>query len=170
VPSWINACAQQRTQDGQLTSTNCREQNAVPIFRGRKLVLNYTNGSPCTPDLNRQALFSHAPETLGERKLIDHDDDKKHDKDDKKHDKDKEENHDGRKKPADDGKKTVRRKSTIISLLCDKDPLGPKATVAFVAASPDECTYFFEARSAAACGGIEVAQQQLGPGGVFGVM
>lgn len=42
-------------------------------------------------------------------------------------------------------------------------------TLSFVA-SPDSCTYFFEARTSAACGGIETAQQQLGPGGVFGVI
>lgn len=66
----------------------------------------------------------------------------------------------------------TRRKSTIISLLCETDSLSSsdEATVAFVAASPDECTYFFEARSKAACGGIEQDTQQLGPSGVFGVI
>jgi len=42
-------------------------------------------------------------------------------------------------------------------------------TLSFVA-SPDSCTYIFEARSSAACGGVETAKQQLGPGGVFGVI
>lgn len=42
-------------------------------------------------------------------------------------------------------------------------------SVSFVA-SPDSCTYIFEARTSAACGGIEAAQQQLGPSGVFGVI
>lgn len=68
----------------------------------------------------------------------------------------------------------IRRKSTIISLLCQKDqPIGPKppkVNVAFIGASEDQCTYFFEARSQAACAGIETTPQQLGPGGVFGVM
>jgi len=94
--------------------------STVPVFRGRKLVLNYTNGSPC-----------------GENK-------------------------------------SGRRKETIISLLCDRDhiadPTAPKATVAFVAASEDDCTYFFEARSAAACGGVSTEQQTVGPAGVFGLI
>ena len=65
-----------------------------------------------------------------------------------------------------------RRKSTIISLLCQKDalPNTPKVSVAFVGASQDHCTYFFEARSTAACAGIETTPSQLSPGGVFGVM
>ena len=81
---------------------------------------------------------------------------------------------DGRKdhKTPKSGLDKIRRKSSIISLLCDKDPLAKKteASVAFVAASPDECTYVFEARSAAACGGANTAQQAVGPGGVFGIM
>jgi cation-dependent mannose-6-phosphate receptor len=42
--------------------------------------------------------------------------------------------------------------------------------VSFVGASQDECTYFFEARSMAACGGVNETEQTLGPGGIFGVM
>lgn len=42
----------------------------------------------------------------------------------------------------------------------------PLLTLSFVA-SPDECTYIFEARSSAACAGIETAKQSLSPGGVF---
>jgi cation-dependent mannose-6-phosphate receptor len=67
--------------------------------------------------------------------------------------------------------KEVRRKNTIILLSCQKDPLGPKspkATISF--AGEMDCTYVFEAKSQAACAGIETTPQQLGPGGVFGVM
>lgn len=73
------------------------------------------------------------------------------------------------KKPSS-GKddKNARRKTTVISLLCDSDPLA-KTSVSFVA-SVDECTYFFEGRSPFACGGVHVAKQALGPGGVFGVI
>ncbi|KAK5000103.1 hypothetical protein LTR28_013173, partial [Elasticomyces elasticus] len=120
------------------------QQNLEPVFRGRKLVLNYTDGSPCPSSPSRR---SASP-----RKIVDDDDD-----DDEKP-----------RRPSPKG--PTRRKSTVISLLCDKDPLNPLLTLSFVATSPDECTYFFEARSSAACGGIEVAQQQLGPGGVFGVI
>ncbi|QIW95942.1 hypothetical protein AMS68_001460 [Peltaster fructicola] len=63
-----------------------------------------------------------------------------------------------------------QRKSTIISLLCDRDTTGPLLGLNFVGATEDECGYFFEARSIAACGGIEVAKQTVGPGGVFGII
>jgi cation-dependent mannose-6-phosphate receptor len=129
-----------------------RQQNSELVFRGRKLVLNYTGGSLCDTGNSKRDITTD----LTARKLIDGDDDD----DDNSH-----------KKPAHkDGK---RRKSTIISLLCEREPLAiksPKVAVAFVGASEDQCTYFFEARSSAACAGIETTPQQLGPGGVFGVM
>lgn len=64
----------------------------------------------------------------------------------------------------------ARRKNTIISLLCEKDPMAAKATVSFVGTDPDECSYFFEARSPSACPAVNVQKQSLGPSGVFGVM
>ena len=64
----------------------------------------------------------------------------------------------------------TRRKSTVISFLCERDSLVSKVHLSFVGASQDECTYFFEAKSIAACGGVNETQQSLGPGGVFGVM
>ena len=101
-----------------------REQASEPFFRGRKLVLNYTNGSPCPDDLNMASTNA-----------------------------------------------STRRKSTIMSFLCDRDAPASIATPSFVG-SMDSCTYFFEVRSSAACGGIAVDPQAggLGPGGVFGVM
>ena len=68
------------------------------------------------------------------------------------------------------GSRFQQRKSTVISFLCDRDPLKTEAAVAFVASSPDECTYFFEVRSLAACGMSESSKSGLGPGGVFGIM
>ncbi|KAF2433122.1 mannose 6-phosphate receptor domain-containing protein [Tothia fuscella] len=137
------------------------QQNSELVFRGSKLVLNYTNGSPCaTSSKKRSAQLSHNVEDLTTRAFPSDDDDD----DDDDHDK-------HSKKP--NHKEKVRRKSTIISLLCQKEVLGPKApkaTVAFIGASEDQCTYFFEARSQAACAGIETTPQQLGPGGVFGVI
>ncbi|KAJ5165742.1 Vacuolar sorting receptor (Mrl1) [Penicillium coprophilum] len=81
------------------------QQASEPFFRGRKLVLNYTNGSPC-PDYN-----------MGSSNV------------------------------------STRTKSTIMSFLCDRDAAPNVATPSFVG-SMDECTYFFEVRSSAACGGI----------------
>ena len=119
-----------------------------PVIRGRKMVLNYTDGSPC-PSLEKRGDASS-------REIIDvYDDDK--DKDNVKEDE---------KKPSSS---STRRKTTIISMLCEKDPLMPQLTLSFVA-SPDECTYIFEARSSAACASIEQSKQTLGPSGVFSVI
>lgn len=77
---------------------------------------------------------------------------------------------DPRKLIDGDEDEPVRRKNTLIDFLCDRDPLAPAAAVSFVG-SPDSCSYFFEVRSSAACGGIvRDTQEGLGPGSVFGVM
>jgi cation-dependent mannose-6-phosphate receptor len=81
----------------------------TPKFRGRKLVLEYTDGSPC---------------------------------------------------PAES-----LRKSTLMSLLCDRDLATP--VISFVGQA-DDCAYFFEVRTAAAC--PTVPSQALGPVSVFGIM
>ncbi|KXG46995.1 uncharacterized protein PGRI_037410 [Penicillium griseofulvum] len=99
------------------------QQASEPLFRGRKLVLNYTNGSPCPGD------------NMGSSNT------------------------------------STRTKSTIMSFLCDRDAAPNVATASFVG-SLDECAYFFEVRSSAACGGIAADPNAggLGPGGVFGVI
>ena len=128
-----------------------RQASTEPFFRGRKLVLNYTDGSPCGSKSDR----------LLPRKLNDSDDD-----DDGEGDWDDDrKSHKGSK-----SKEPVRRKSTLISFTCDRDSLAPKVHLSFIGSDPDECTFFFEARSMAACGGVSEAQQTLGPGGVFGVI
>ncbi|KAF2742936.1 mannose 6-phosphate receptor domain-containing protein [Sporormia fimetaria CBS 119925] len=128
-----------------------------PIFRGRKLVLNYTGGSLCPSSKSKRQ--EHAPVSLVERKIEDDDDD----------DDDDDEDDDDKHKKGDDKKSSSeRRKSTIISLLCEKDPLA-KTAISFVAAV-DDCVYIFEGRSPFACGGIEAEVQALSPAGVFGVI
>ena len=147
-----------------LTSTS--SENAELVFRGRKLVLNYTGGSFCAAGHSKRSttidLRSRRDEPVNHGK----DDGKK---DDKKDD-NKEDKHDSAKDTPKDGK---RRKSTIISFLCDQEPLDPKAdkvAFSYVGTDEDECTYIFEGRSPYACAGVESTPQQLGPGGVFGVM
>jgi cation-dependent mannose-6-phosphate receptor len=132
------------------------------VFRGRKLVLNYTDGSPCGDSYDRRDLLNHDAEDIDGSAFDSYHGYRKSDEDDEEDD----------KKDKDKGKSksSTKRKQTIISFLCENDPLAAKATVSFVGASEDECTYIFEARSSAACGGIEKEVQQLGPGGVFGVM
>ncbi|KAL2014708.1 hypothetical protein VTN00DRAFT_2233 [Thermoascus crustaceus] len=117
------------------------EQASQPIFRGRKLVLNYTNGSPCPS--------SSGMSSLDPRKVLDGHEDNNYDILDRNN---------------------SRTKSTIMSFLCDRDPMAPPATVSFVG-TMDSCTYFFEVRSPAACGGVAAAPGAgLGPAGVFGVI
>lgn len=138
------------SRQSQAMLTCCSMNNSELVFRGRKLVLNYTNGSPCpaSPSKDRRARLpsttEHTPGSLKAAALKD---------------------------PDDNGKDSSpgRTKSTIISLLCERDPTAALAAVSFVG-SVDDCTYFFEARSSAACPTINTQKQTLGPGGVFGVM
>ncbi|KAK3670218.1 Cation-independent mannose-6-phosphate receptor CI-MPR [Recurvomyces mirabilis] len=165
-------------QGGKIYSLG--QMNDRPIFRGRKLVMNYTDGSPCGRDVGKR---EHVIEDLGRREIIGGDDD-----DDDDDDEDEDDDNKKKKKPPKKGaskpshdnddedspKKgagaSIQRKSTIISFLCDRDPLSPLLTLSFISASPDECTYVFEARSSASCSGIETAKQTLSPSGVFGVI
>jgi len=129
-----------------------RLESYEPVFRGRKLVLNYTGGSLC-PSASSKALSTPIDLDLNTRALIGDDDD----------DDDDEDSSPSKKKPSSE-----RRKTAIISLLCESDPLA-KTSVSFVA-EVDECVYMFEGRSPHACGGVHIQTQALGPGGVFGVI
>lgn len=104
-------------------------------LRGRRLVLQYTDGSPCG-EPREQANWDD----------VDEDDDKN---------------------PAT---KSGRKKSTLISFHCDKDPLAAQATATFVGTDPDECSYHFEVLSKAACITAEPAKQSVGPGAVFAII
>lgn len=112
------------------------------------MVLNYTDGSPCESSRDKRALLEDRKETSD---------------DDKKDDDDKE---DGKKDPKKEGGRT---KSTVISMLCDRDPLAPPLQLSFVG-TMDECTYFFEGRSTAACATANTTNATLNPAGVFGVI
>ncbi|KAI5294459.1 Cation-independent mannose-6-phosphate receptor [Ascosphaera acerosa] len=119
------------TKDDKVYSIG--QVNNEPIWRGKRMVLNYTDGSPCASTINEDAATDGTTTTTT---------------------------------PPSDG----RRKSTIISFLCDRDMVAPPATVSFVG-TLDECSYFFEVRSSAACGGVAApAEGGLSPAGVFGVI
>ncbi|KAK3660001.1 Cation-independent mannose-6-phosphate receptor CI-MPR [Elasticomyces elasticus] len=146
------------------------QQNGEPVLRGRKLVLNYTGGSPCGDDAGKRSVDGRA--------ILDDDEDEDDDEDDeddekkpKKGEKNKGEG-DEKKPPKRPSKpdSTIRRKNTLISFLCSHDPTAPLLGLSYIGSSPDSCTYFFEARSSAGCGGIETAKQTLSPSGVFGVI
>ncbi|KAK2821757.1 hypothetical protein FQN49_007706 [Arthroderma sp. PD_2] len=142
------------------------QQASSLLFRGRKLVLNYTDGSPCPSPTRENKLFR--------RKILDGDDDNEHDDKDKDKDGDNEDD-DEKDKDGDDEKKdpedkVERRKSTIMSFLCDRDLVTPAATFSFVG-SADSCSYFFEVRTAAACGGVAASTDGgVGPAGIFGII
>lgn len=119
--------------------------------RGRKLVLQYSGGSPCGGKSTKESRSTLG--TLGTRDSA----------------------------PAphrletlandDKDKTTVRRKSATVSFLCDRDPGSTQASVSFVGTDPDECAYFFEARSVHACAHAEPHKPgSVGPGSVFGII
>ena len=145
-----NVSAFYNTTKGEIFSIG--QTSMEPIFRGKMLVLNYTGGDACL-DLDEMRV----PQ-LKHREIIGDDED---DDDDKKKPK--------TKKPA---VSSGRKKSTIMSFHCDRDPtLTEHPQISFVG-SLDHCTYFFEVRSRYACGGAVASNESgsLGPGGVFGVI
>ncbi|KOS18997.1 putative mannose 6-phosphate receptor-like protein [Escovopsis weberi] len=124
--------------------------------RGRKLVLQYTGGSPCgeSKSSNRRSDQAQARQDAA-----DHAKRAPSPREDKKA---------AAASTADAAK--ARRKSATISFLCDRDP-GSSTAISFVGTDPDECAYFFEARSAHACGHAEPHKPgSVGPGSVFGLI
>ncbi|KAL4965851.1 putative vacuolar sorting receptor (Mrl1) [Aspergillus stella-maris] len=115
--SWRNISAYYQ-KEGKTYSLG--QQSSDPFFRGRKLVMNYTDGSPCEGEFLE---------------------------------------------------KSAHTKSTMLSFLCDRDISATAPTISFVG-TMDQCTYYFEVRSSAACGGYGQipAGQGLSPGGVFGII
>ncbi|KAL9086339.1 MAG: hypothetical protein Q9159_004239 [Coniocarpon cinnabarinum] len=147
-------------------------ESQEPVIRGRKLVLNYTHGSLCPSigDRDDKVRRWQAPTDSNRSDSEDHE---FTDFWAKKGDDDDDDNDDGDRlrKGKNNGRDTERRKSTIISLLCEREPKDgdPPVTVSFVG-SIDDCTYFFEARSKSACATTKVNTQPLGPGSVFGII
>lgn len=162
-----NCFLMKQTLQANTANIHCSQQNEDLTFRGRKLVLNYTEGSPCPSYNSRRAV---SPSNLKGLKSSTQDDNSTPENPTQLVD--------GGASPyrgaAHEKPVTIaadqRRKSTIISLLCERDPLAAKAAVSFVGASPDECTYFFELRSSAACPSVNIEKQQVGPSAVFGLV
>lgn len=112
--------------------------------RGRKLVLQYSGGSPCGQSAKRRRdLLAREPLDSDEGYYAGEDAEEEH----------------------------TRRKSATISFLCDRDPGTTQAAIAFVGTDPDECAYFFEARSVHACAQAEPHKPgSVGPGSIFGLI
>lgn len=138
------------------------EANHNLTIRGRKLLLNYTNGSPC-PDLDEYGdPLPYSSSGLEVRKLLDGE--KGTEKDDGDHE-------DDRPKKGK-ARKYTRRKSTLLSFICDTSPaLSTTPRISFLA-SPDHCSYVFEVRSRYACAGATPSHERgtLGPAGVFAMI
>ncbi|KAK3334473.1 mannose-6-phosphate receptor binding domain-containing protein [Neurospora tetraspora] len=129
--------------------------------RGRKLVLQYTGGSPCEDKDDKRKRSSGVHQGAAYSKYSDGEDE---DRDDDQTDSDSD------KKNSNTSKEKIRRKSATISFLCDRSPDNPTA-VSFVGTDPDECSYFFEVRSQHACAGAEPHKPgSVGPGGVFAII
>lgn len=137
------------------------------VSRGRKLVLQYVDGSPCGGKESSKRRREEPNEEDDEhnpwieddedhpiRPAYDPDDSVYHDDDDYR--------------PAE---KAVRRKSATISFHCDRDPSATSASISFIGTDPDECAYFFEARSVHACAHAEPHKPgSVGPGGIFSII
>lgn len=117
------------------------EQSSNLTLRGRRLVLQYINGSPCGPGHKKLARGSTWDSNDYHIEASD-----------------------------EDEVEGSRRKSATISFHCDKDPLATTASATFVSVDPDECAYSFEILSVAACVGAEPAKQGVGPGAVFAII
>lgn len=124
--------------------------------RGRKLVLQYTGGSPCGESSERRRDATSVSDMTA-REALDSDEgyyDYTHEYEE-----------------AKEPDTATRRKSTTISFLCDRDPGTTQAAIAFVGTDPDECAYFFEARSIHACAQAEPHKPgSVGPGSIFGLI
>ncbi|KAK8872561.1 mannose 6-phosphate receptor domain-containing protein [Apiospora arundinis] len=135
--------------------------------RGRKLVLQYSGGSPCGKSSKRDASGHHLNGKRSSRQGASY----KDYSDDEAATATKTGSSSARSTLATVAKATdtpQRRKSATISFLCDRDPTASTAAVSFVGADPDECAYFFEMRSQHACAGAEPhAPGSVGPGYLF---
>lgn len=142
--------------------------NFEPVVRGRKLVLNYTDGSLC-PDPEDLRKRGQVPTNTTFSDPFDEDIKPTRGKDDD--DDGEDEGRGSKKHKGSSSKSSERRKSSIISLLCERNPKDgdPPVTVSFVGTT-DHCTYFFEARSRHACATAKMQSHPLGPGSVFGIM
>ncbi len=177
--SWRNVSAFYKDPKGDIISIG--QQSAEPVFRGKKLVLNYTSGSLC-PELDEDGIpidslsirtsKTTTTSSLYTRKVIGDDDDDDDDEDESPPSRRPSPSPKPSPDPPTPSPQSTRRKSTLLSFQCDRDPLLTEHPAISFIGSLDHCTYFFEVRSRHACGGVSASNDSgsLGPGGVFGVI
>lgn len=165
--NWRNVSAYYMSSDGKAYSIG-QESSALTV-RGRKISLQYTNGSPCGEEtkskdkLRRRSGGGGSGSNYDKRGSVhlgashsSYDDESRVRATEK--DKEKEANR-------------KRRKSATFSFICDHEMMGEKAVVSYIGSTPDECAYFFDVRSSHACAGVEPHKPgSVGPGGVFAII
>lgn len=148
-----------------------RQHSGELIPRGRKLVLQYTGGSPCGPPEKSTDKRSKQEDEERKKDKRGEEEDRDGDRDEDDEEDDDEEEDSGEKDNGKGGSNQRQlRKSASISFLCDHDPETPTA-FSFVMADPYECAYFFEVRSQHACASAEPHKPgSVGPGSVFAII
>jgi cation-dependent mannose-6-phosphate receptor len=159
--AWANISAYY-TSKGDVYSLG--SQSTSITSRGRKLVLQYTGGSPCGPKNDKRTKRSLSHEGSSYRTYDDEEDSPTNKTSNA-------ESIDAAKKEKDEKETTTRRKSATISFLCDRDSLTGTAA-SFIGVDPDECSYFFEVRSLHACTGASAEHKpgSVGPGSIFAII
>lgn len=151
------------------SGTNSGSSESLELkSRGRKLFVQYTGGSPCGK--SKSSLEARDADPFSDDTVEGNQENGFPDRDIEEYAKAKEEElkpEDGLGSEAEGG----LRKSTIISFLCDRDPGNTQPIISFVGTDPQECSYFFEARSPHACASAEPHKPgNVGPGSVFGLI
>jgi cation-dependent mannose-6-phosphate receptor len=149
--SWANISAYY-TADGEIYSIGTESQGLQS--RGRKLILQYTGGSPCEePSPSSSSSSIDLRDEVSSRTYVYDDEDR------------------ALMSLSKPKTNMVRRKSSLISFICDREHTQNGAFFSFVGTDPDECSYFFEVRSIHACAQAEPHQPgSVGPGSVFGLI
>ena len=173
--------------------TMSRQQSMELVSRGRKLVLSYMDGSPCDSDEpsnnssnpQRRHADSSSTDMSNSHKLATqsysdlNDEPETEAADHEPIDWDSASSPAAKSsasyaatlKAAAAASTSARRKSTLISFHCDRDPSLKQAAVSFVGTTPDRCGFFFEVRSQHACARAEPDKPgSVGPGGVFALI
>lgn len=151
-----------------------RQQSGVLTPRGSQLVLQYTGGSPCgsSSTTSKKATRGAAVHEGSYRSYYDEEEEAKPSSTSSS----------AGKSASGAGytsaldtvtiqKDDTRRKSATFAFRCDRDSVTPTASISFVGADPDECSYLFVVRSQHACAGVEPHKPgSMGPGGVFAII
>lgn len=156
---WANVSAYY-TSHGSVYSIGSESMDLVS--RGRMLVLRYTGGSPCGPKKSNKSTRSPAPRSGAWNHGADDAISVSH----QPH-----EIETFAKDDDDEDETRQMRKSATINFLCDRDVASTQASISFVGTDPDECAYYFQARSIHACAHAEPHKPgSVGPGSVFGLI